>query len=49
MNRRIGDIRRCHWELTRIVDKADDMPCVHMGFSFVASFVLSCVAPYLTI
>ena len=49
INRCIGDIRRRHWELTRVVDKADDIFCAHVGLSFLASFVLSCVGLYLII
>ena len=49
LNQRIGDIRRRHWELAQVVGKADDIFCAHLGLSFVASLVLSCVGLYIII
>ena len=49
LNQRIGDIRRRHWELTQVVGKANDIFCAHLGLSFVASLVLSCVGLYIII
>ena len=49
LNQRIGDIRRRHWELCKVVSKADDILCAHVGTSFLASLVLSCLGLYIMI
>ena len=49
LNQRIGDIRRRHMELSKVVKKADDIFCTHMGLSVVALLALFCFGLYLII
>ena len=49
LNQRIGDIRRRHWELSKVVSKADDIFCVHMGLSVATLLALTCIGLYLII
>ena len=49
LNRRMGYMRRRHWELSQVVGKADDVFCGHVGLSVVASLVLSCLGLYIMI
>ena len=49
LNQRIGDIRRRYWELSKIVGKADDIFCAHMGVGVLMSLGLSCVGLYMII